>query len=52
MLWLILGIFAALILCAWLEDETRQQDHQINRLVRQDKKHQALHKPNNIVWPY
>lgn len=51
MLWLIFGVFALMLLCIWLEDENRQTNSKINKLVKESRKAAATHKPNNILWP-
>lgn len=50
MFWLIAFVFAALIACAWLENEDRQIDYHINKLADASRKAADDYKYSNDLW--
>lgn len=50
MLWLIISIVLLLLLCAWLENDDRQADQQINFLVKQAKINKSANRFTTRSW--
>lgn len=50
MIWLIVLIFCMLLLCMWLESDTRQEQIEMNRLIKEARQKQEVYRPTTRPW--